>query len=94
MLDLAAVGIEYPVSKVRTRNPGSLYNQQLIAAHAPVPVRNASYLFCIEVDLLTNAVKYDKVVSRSMHFRESELHRQRLKASAASQGLRITRTAA
>ena len=74
LLDLTAVGVENPVAEIDIGAIRLFDEQNLIAAHAEMPVAEMAQLFCIEGDRLANAVDHDEVVPQPLHFREFDAH--------------------
>src|SRR6185295_2469619 len=70
---LAAVGVEDAVAEVHAGAAGR-HHQDLVAAHAQVPVGNALQLGARERERRFRAVDDDEVVSRPVHLGERELH--------------------
>ena len=63
LLDLAAVGVEYPITKIDVGPRGLLHKQDLVAAHTEVPVRDAPYLVGTKRYVFAHAIEYDKIVA-------------------------------
>ena len=70
LLDLAAVGIEYAVTKIHIGLRGALDQQNLVAANAEVPVGNGAQLCRVQIHPLCHAVEHDKIVAEAVHFGE------------------------
>jgi hypothetical protein len=74
MFHLAAIAIENAIFEIHAFNVGLLNQEQLISAHAEVPVGERAHLRCTEGDRFRVAVEHDKVVARAMHFGEFQFH--------------------
>src|SRR5207249_7114292 len=70
LLDLPAVGVEDPITKVDVGPARLLHQQDLIAADAEVPVRKPPDRGGPELDLLAHAVEHDEVVAEPLHLGE------------------------
>ena len=74
VLDLAAVRIENPITKIRLGVAGRVNQQDLVAADAKLAVRNRASQLGRDVNRLSDAIDHDKVVAGAMHFGEGQFH--------------------
>jgi hypothetical protein len=74
LFDLAAIGVENPVTEIDSRLPRRLDQQYLVAADAEMTVGQMAQLFRRQRNLLANAVEDNEIVAQTMHFREFQLH--------------------
>src|SRR5262245_3331662 len=93
LLDLAAVGVEDPVTEVHSGRARPLDDQDLVAADAEVAVGEAPQRRLVELDPLRDAVEHHEVVADAVHLREPELHfvaspRMRWQMTSASSSAR------
>ena len=70
LLDLATIGVEYPVAKIDVGASRLFHEQNLVAADTEVPVGNAPDLRRCERDVFAHAIEHDKIVAKPLHFRE------------------------
>src|SRR5262249_14995641 len=84
LLDLAAVGIEDTVTEVNFRSLRGFNQQNLVAAHAEVPVRERAKLRTGEIDLLAHTIEDNEVVAEPLHLGEADPARHRGLPNAAS----------
>ena len=74
LLDLAAVGIEYPVAKINARHRGFFNNQYLVCANAKASVGDIAPLIAGEINRLVDRIDHHEIITSTVHFCESECH--------------------
>ena len=74
VLDLAAIGVENPVAKIRLGVRGRVDQQYLIAANAELAVSEGPGAFGGHVDGLAHPVQDHEIVAGAMHFCEVPDH--------------------
>ncbi len=74
MFHFAAVAIEDAVFEINAFNIRLFDQQQLVRAHAEMPVRERAHLGSVQRERFGVAVEHDKVVARAVHFGEFEFH--------------------
>ena len=72
LLDLAAVGVEYPVAKIDVGARRLFHEQDLVAAHTEVPVRDAPDLVGPKRHVFAHAIEHDEIVAEPLHLREPQ----------------------
>jgi hypothetical protein len=74
LLDLAAVGIEYPVAKINPRHRRFFNNQYLISANAKATVSDIAPLIAGEINGLVDRIDHHEIIASTVHFCESKCH--------------------
>ena len=74
LLDLAAIGIENPVTEIDPRLLRHLDQQDLVATDAEMTVSQVAQLLRRQRKRLANAVKDDEIVAQTVHLREFKFH--------------------
>src|SRR5690606_18785333 len=74
VLDLAAVGVEDAIAKIRIVSGGGFDQKDLVGTNAELTVRQGPYPLRRDLYGLRDAIEHDKVVARAMHFCEVPVH--------------------
>ena len=76
LLHLGAIGVVNHILKVNAGRRGRPHRQNLVGAHAKMPVGQKAVLRQAEVQAVLGLVEHHKVVARALHFGEWDSHAQ------------------
>jgi hypothetical protein len=74
LFDLAAIGVENPVTEIDPRLLRGLDQQDLVATDAEMAISQVTQLFRCQRKRLANAVEDDEIVAQTVHLREFKFH--------------------